>query len=498
MMLVPLLAILAQSTASPGVVVLPSSKGTAVVAKSCRVAAGSLSGQGAVLPPGVDGRRIRTFAQVAALRQATPAGQFVLIEGGDLSRQKVGAVDLSAVCFRGTNLTNTIWTGTKGLGIGFINVDLSGARFDKVVFDSVLFRNSTLANANASGARFVFGQLDGGWNTSLANLNLDNAQMIGFRFICGVTATDGCAFDRKRITMRGTDLSGASLTSFSFWDTVFDGAKLNQTEIGLDQVTQFGGAGVSGPIIVRSGRKAVSFTPTSFADLRTKLASATDECTSPTTSLLRLVCAASPADLLRLYRDVDVLYRGSAVDGAKPPAGQQPYLAALEKCVKQAEPAASDCARKEMTERRENLVVEAVRVQPLEKGSRALYVSNDTPFVAASARTPELSLLLAASTSSYMLVRKDKSRAPNIRASASDAAGNRCAAFDSTKDKSANGLALRIWATGADFKVNATDRESSAGGRSNQCTANTQSGPLIRIPVSDADFDQLWATAENG
>jgi uncharacterized protein YjbI with pentapeptide repeats len=497
MLLMPILTMIAQASAPSSVVVLPSAQNVQIVAKSCRVASGSLSGQGAVLPPAVDGRRIRTFAQVAALRKATPAGQFVVIEGGDLSRQRVGAVDLSAVCFRGTRLVNTIWTGTKGLGIGFINVDLSGARFDKVVFDSILFRNSTLANVNASGARFAFGQLDGGWNTSLADLNLDNAQMIGFRFICGVTASDGCAFDRKRITMRGTDLSGASLTSFSFWDAVFDGTKLNQTEIGLDQVTQFSGASISGPIIVRSGYKTVNFTPSDFYELRSKLASATDECASPSTPLLKLVCASQPADMLRLHRDIEVLYRGSVADGVKPPAAQQSYLAALEGCVTLPETEASNCARKEMSERRDNLIVEMLRAQPLEKGSRALYVSNDTPFVAASALNPALAPLLAASTSSYMLVRKDKARVLNIRASASDATGNKCAVFDSTKDKPANALVLRIWAKGADFKVNMTDRQNSAD-RSNQCTANTQSGPLIRIPISDADFDQLWTSTENG
>jgi len=93
-----------------------------------------------------------------------------VIEGGDLSRQNVGAADLSGVCFRGTKLVNTVWTRTKGLGIGFIDADLTGARFDQVVFDSVLFRNATLASVNASGARLVFGQLDGGWNASMANL----------------------------------------------------------------------------------------------------------------------------------------------------------------------------------------------------------------------------------------------------------------------------------------------------------------------------------------
>jgi uncharacterized protein YjbI with pentapeptide repeats len=493
-MLLALALVLAAQAAAPAkVIIVPATTSTQVVARSCRVGAGRVDGSDSVLPPAIDGRRFRTFAAIAALRKAAPAGQIIVIEGGDLSQQKVGAVDLSGVCFRGTRLVNTVWTGTKGLGIGFISADLNGARFDRVVFDSVLFRNTTLANVNASGARLVFGQLDGGWNTSMANLNFDNAQMIGFRFICGVTATDGCPFDRKRISMRGTDLSEAKLSSFAFWDTAFNGAKLNRTEISLDQVTQFDGATISGPMIIRIGRKASAIAPADFITLLNKVtAAAPDSCASPPTPLLRVVCASSSGDLVRLQRDVDALYRGSVADSTKPSPAQQSYQAALDSCVTKGETAARECIAKEMNERRDILIAEMLREKPLERGGRALYVSNDTPFVNVGSDAPSLAPLFAASAPSYMLVRKEKGRPLNIRAATSDSAGNRCPVFDNTKAKSAGGLAMRIWATGADFKVEGADRQS------NQCSANAKSGPLIRIPVSDADFDTLWATAEAG
>lgn len=490
------LVLAAQGTAPANAVIIPAQSGAPTVARSCRFGAGLVDGTGSVLPPALDGRKFRTFAAVAALRKAAPVGQIIVIEGGDLSGQRVGAVDLSGVCFRGTRLVNTVWTGTKGLGIGFINADLTGARFDKVAFDSVLFRNTTLANVNAVGARLVFGQLDGGWSASMANLNLDNAQMIGFRFICGISATDGCPFDRKRISMQGTDLSEAKLSSFAFWDTIFNGAKLNRTEISFDQVTQFDGAAIGGPLIIRAGRKTSAITPADFLALRTKVKSASaDSCASPATPLLRMVCASSPGDLTRLHRDVDALYRGSVADAAKPTPAQQSYQAALDGCIAKGEATARNCLAKEMNERREILIAETLREKPLERGGRALYVSNDTPFIGVGSDTPALAPLFAASAQSYMLVRKDKGRALNIRAATSDTAGNRCPVFDNTKAKSAGGLTMRIWATGADFKTEEANRQNQSA---SQCSARVESGPLVRIPVSDADFDALWATAEAG
>ena len=476
---------------------IPSS--TAPAPRSCRFAAGAVDGSGAQLPPAIDGRKFRTFAQIVALRNATPTGRLLLIEGGDLSRQKVGAVDLSAVCFRGTRLVNTVWIGTKGLGIGFINADLTGARFDSVVFDSVLFRNTTLANANASGARFVFGQLDGGWNASLANLNLDNARMIGFRFICGVSAADGCPFDRKKISMRGTDLSEAKLSSFSFWDSAFAGAKLNQTEIGLDQLTQFVDATVAGPVTIRNNGRSVTFGAAEFNSVRAtmiNIASTTDDCGAAAPPLRRAICAAPTGDLVRLQRDIDSLYQRSSTDSAKLSPAHKTYLAALEGCVSRDPSGAGDCLRNTMTERREGLIVDILRTQPLERGGRALYISNDTPFIGASNGNPLMAQLLVASTPSYMLVRKEKGKTLSVRALGVEASGNRCAAFDSSKSKSASGIAMRIWASGADFKADSAT--ANAKREPGQCASNIQSGPLVRIPIREADFDILWAAAATG
>lgn len=490
------LVLAAQAATPANVVILPATNSAPVVARSCRFGAGFVDGSGSVLPPAIDGQKFRTFAAIAALRKTSPAGQLIVIEGGDLSRQKVGAVDLSGICFRGTRLANTIWTGTKGVGIGFIGADLTGARFDGVAFDSVLFRNTTLANVNAAGARLVFGQIDGGWNASMANLNLDNAQMIGFRFVCGITATDGCPFDRKRISLRGTDLREAKLSSFAFWDADFSGAKLNKTEISLDQITQFDGAEISGPLVIRAARKSSTILPVDFMALRTRMKTvAPDNCASPSAALFRLICASPSGDLIRLHRDIESLYSGSVAEGAKIAPAQQAYQATLEACAVKSEAAARECVAKEMNERRDALIAETLRAKPLERGGKALYVSNDTPHLTVGAETPALATLFAASASSYMLVRKDKGRSLNIRATTSDAAGNRCSVFDNTKSKSSGGLALRIWATGADFKVEDPDRQAQ---RSSQCSAKVESGPLIRIPVSDADFDLLWAAAENG
>lgn len=488
MSLISAIALMAQAASPSNVVVIPTANAVQPTARSCRFGVGQVDGTGSVLPPAMDGRKFRTFAAIVALRKAAPAGQLIVIEGGNLSGQKVGAVDLSGVCFRGTRLVNTIWTKTKGLGIGFINADLTGARFDQVSFDSVIFRNTALANVNASGARLVFGQLDGGWSPSMANLNLDNALMIGFRFICGVTATDGCPFDRKRISMRGTDLSEAKLSSFSFWDTAFNGAKFNKTEISLDQVTQFDGANITGPMLIRTGRKSAAVAPADFITLRSKvLGAAPDSCASPATPLLQMICTSN---LSRMHRDVDALYRGSVGDASKPSPAQKSYQSALESCAVKGE-TARDCLAKEINERRDILITEMLREKPLERGGKALYVSNDTPFVNIVGDVPALGPLMAGASSAYMLVRKDKGKSLSIRAATNDTAGNRCSVFDNTKARSAEGIAMRIWAGGADFKVEQNKRTAP-------CANNAQSGPLVRFPVSDSDFDTLWAAAEAG
>jgi uncharacterized protein YjbI with pentapeptide repeats len=496
MSVVSALILAAQTLAPNNVVIAPATNKAPVIARSCRFGAGLVDGRDSALPTAIEGKRFRNFAAIAAFRKASQVGQIIVIEGGDLSNQTVGAVDLSGVCFRGTRLVNTVWKGTKGLGIGFINADLTGARFDKVAFDSVLFRNTTLANVNAQGARLVFGQIDGGWNASMANLNLDNAQMIGFRFVCGITATDGCPFDRKQITMRGTDLSEAKLSSFAFWDTTFIDAKLNKTEISFDQISQFEGAKINGPLLVRAGRRTATISPFDFITLRTKMKTPiVDNCASPATPLLRVLCAPSPDELVRLHRDIEMLYRGSGASSTKFAAEQRIYLATLAACISNNEATARDCLTKEINERHDILIAEMLREKPLERGGKALYVSNDTPYVDVGGDTPALAPLFAASAQSYMLVRRDKGRSLNIRASTSDASGDRCTVFDSIKSKSTSGLALRIWATGADFKVGDDERKNQ---RSNQCPAKAQSGPLVRVPVSDTDFELLWDATETG
>lgn len=482
------LILAAQASAPANVVIVPATNTTPVAARSCRFGAGLVDGSGSVLPPAIDGRKFRTFAAIAALRRAAPVGQIIVIEGGDLSRQKVGAVDLSGICFRGTRLVDTVWTATKGLGIGFISADLTGARFDQVVFDSVLFRNTTLANVNASGARLVFGQLDGGWNASIANLNLDNAQMIGFRFICGSSANDGCAFDRKQISMRGTNLSEAKLSSFAFWDTVFAGATLNRTEIGLDQLTLFNPDNIKGPLLIRHGAKSITLSQSDYTALRAKLAVGEgDLCRAAETALLKLVCGSASTDLLRLHRDIDALHARATT--IVKPADQKAYQAKLEACATREPAAANDCARDEMARWRDSLITSVQQFLPLERNSRALFVSNDTAYVATDMAA--LAPLLAGAASSYVLARSDaKGKLLDVRAVANNASGSRCIHADSIKrGQQIEGFALRVWSGGADFSKTAGTETGT------HCPATIQSGPLMRIPVSDVDFDALWASA---
>jgi uncharacterized protein YjbI with pentapeptide repeats len=508
-------------------------------AGSCLEAAGSLGSNAIQSVKTIDGKTLKDVSDIRSLRAKARDNLAIVINGGDFSGKKFGNDNFSNICFLGTNLANTRWSKSRADGAGFIGANLSGAVFDRVSMEHVLFRNTNLTRTDASGAKLSYGQLDGGWDTSMAGLRLENAQMIGFRFQCGTSASDGCSFDRKQINLRGANLTDASLASFTVWDANLVDVILNNTEISLDQIPQYADANITGPMIVRATNKRVTVSPDAFRLAMTALSggNAPDtECSNPDKPLLKIFCQTGQSEL-RAYRDdVDRLYASTSVttrsDGTiitviAPGKEQEKYLNALRKCALKEEDAATLCITDKMTKRRAVLVAALTAKSPLEADARALFVNVQTPLVQAvarDARLASLTPLLVDAAPAFLLAYRDDDNALNARGTSQALGGAACtysfapvAAKTSRKAKS-TGPTFAAWSSGAEFavqpyqkvkrkKVKKT-RKNKKGKRITTtstvlqaidlpsgpgCAATMRSGPLVRLPILDDDFDRLWA-----
>jgi uncharacterized protein YjbI with pentapeptide repeats len=494
---------------------------------SCRAAAGALSSAGPA--QGVDGTTLKNVSDIKSLRSKARDGRLIIIEGGDFTGQKFGSDNFSNICFRGTKLINTRWSKARAQGIGFINADLTGASFDRVWMDYVLFRNTAMARLDATGTRMTYGQLDGGWDPSMASLKLDNAQMQGFRFACGTTSADGCSFDRKQISLRGANLTGASVASFSLWDSSLEDARLDQTEISVDQITQFADAVVAGPVLVRLESRRVTLPADSFKTASRALGAnkgQIDECTTSDTPLVQLLCQAGQSSLRAARNDIERLYQisigqrrdvGGQIIVQAPNAIHLRYQKALKKCLLKGDEMAVPCLSTVMSKRRAMLVTQLVKAQPLESDGRAIYVSAQTPLADAVARDVKLAGLtpLLVDLSPHVLFAfRDDDEKLLARGVGLNSAGGRCqtsfaAAPAKASRKKLFGPTFAAWATGAEFTMGTPaqprkkPRKPKKGEvvqpvvqASPSCRDMIYSGPLVRVPISEDDFDRLWLSQQ--
>jgi uncharacterized protein YjbI with pentapeptide repeats len=512
----------------------------AAPANSCIASAGPLKGRGPQTVP-IDGATLKEASDIKSLRSKAKDGRLIVIAGGDFSGQKFGSDNFSNICFIGTKLANTRWSKTRAAGVGFINADLSGATFDRVQMDYVLLRNTILARTDASGTQMSYGQFDGGWEPSIAGLRLENANMTGFKFVCGVTSQDGCAFDRKQISMRGANLRGGSIHSFSIWDASLDDVQLNNTEISLDQITQFSGANVTGPVLIRADNKRVALAPDAFrlaAGVISVAKTNDTECNNPDTALSQIFCRAGYADLRAFRDDVNRLYEaslpktivanqagtGSSIIVSGGGKIQNRYLQTMKRCsLKEDEQALVTCLQLTMTKRRDMLVAELMTKQPLEGEARALYVSAQTPLIQTvmrDARLAGLTPLLVDSSPNLLLAYRDENMQLVARGYAASSEGDRCPATFSQaplgkKKRSRRGTigpSFAAWSSGAEFtlgqpaqpvkkkrkprkkKGQAVAAAAPVVAAPIGCAAVIKSGPLVRVPISEDDFDKLWVT----
>ncbi|MGL5837620.1 MAG: pentapeptide repeat-containing protein [Sphingorhabdus sp.] len=498
------------------------------VDNSCLAALGTLGSTPNAAIRVVDGTTLKGPSDVRALRSKAKDGAPIIIRGGDFAGKKFGDDNFSNLCFDGTNLLGTRWSKSKADGAAFVNVNLTAAIFDRASLRGALFRNSLLTRMDASGANLAYGQFDGGWDPSIEGMRLENAQMTGFRFVCGSTAADGCSFNRKQISLRGANLTGAKLGSFSLWDANLVDVILNNTEIALDQIPQYANANVQGPVLITSGSRQATILPNAFQLAVSAFgapAKPDTECNSPATPLSQIFCQAGRS-ALRAYRDdVDRLYQntvsrprpdGSNIVVTAPNREQEKYLSAMRKCALREETKALACLSDRMAKRRAALVSMLAKSNPLEPNVRALFVNVETPMLQAIARDVRLAgltPLLIGSAPTFLLAYHDENNRLTARGVSQSLDGARCVygfaplvARKSRKTKTA-GTGFTAWASGAEFGLQSKRKvkkkrskrartaaiEPENSSLKPGCPSTVQSGPLIRVPLSEDVFDTLWA-----
>ncbi len=451
----------------------------------------------------IDGKKLKKSSEISKLRKSTAAGQTLLIDGGNFSGQSFKG-NFPNICFRGSDLTGTRWTKANAPGVGFVSTNLSSARLDRATLDNVLFRNATLVGANARASRMSNGQLDGGWDASVERLDLSNASMRGFRFVCGETALDGCPFNRSGLKLENADLSGARIHSFGLLGASLKGVVVNKTEIGLDHIGQLTNVVIAGPIIVRSDRQSVQLNVEQFDALRSAAYSteaAPANCQKQETRLRELICNPARPELAQMERENQRLYATMVPGAMLTSPAQHTFLENVSACTSLNDDEASECIKVEFEARREVLINQLIARKPLKENETALYVSQSAPFlrvaVGNSAVRP-IAPILADTSRAYLLVKVDDQGNEDALAVGTDAAGNRCVANHFRSEARATAprrsLTARIWATGADYvtyagRMNATLRYARP------CPAEFDSGPLVRIAVNPADFEKLFAAA---
>lgn len=208
----------------------------------------------------IDGSKLRRARELERIRRTTKAGT-IFVSGGSFVGQDFRKARLYDMCFFDADFSQTDWTGFAGSGLGFVDVDLTGAKMANSRMPYLLLRDSTLRLVEARGASWQNGQIDGGWKGSLQRLDLTDADLTGFRIVCGTSAADGCPTDRDGMSLAGANLRRASFHSFFWPDIDLTGARIDQTELGLEHLSALEGALLVGPVVLRSPRRAIMLFP---------------------------------------------------------------------------------------------------------------------------------------------------------------------------------------------------------------------------------------------
>ncbi|MEH6758286.1 MAG: hypothetical protein V7676_12380 [Parasphingorhabdus sp.] len=374
---------------------------------------GSVDGERAGEPMRTyDGSKITSPEQLAGYSQAA-GDRTILIEGGNFSAWNFTGVKLSNICFVESDLSQSNWSGMTAPGLGFIKSNVEAANMSDAKMSDILIRSSVFARVDAIGTDWTSGKLDGGWDGDVEGLNIDGADLTGFKFDCGITVSDGCPLTRNGISARGAKLAFADISSFGFYDADMTGAILNQTVISPRQLIDFKDASNMGAVFLSGGDKKVMVLPETWAVLMASAlgAKADDvpsfDCAKAGTKIEKEICGPYNSSIRQSDRQMGVLYKAARKQGTDVLASQKTWLKQRNACAAQEYPA--DCLYQAYDRRVGKLIGMLGEPAWLKSGEEALFVEEVLPLTAdiiqSQSYTQLVPMLVAASRSSVLIKR---------------------------------------------------------------------------------------------
>lgn len=478
---------------------------------SCLMRAGTVAGQGSTLPISLPGINFKRSHAIEKLRKKTKDGRTIVIEGGDFTDYDFRKAKLDNVCFRGTKLANTDWTGATSTGMGFIDSDLSGSVFTGAILRSVLFRTTTLANVDATAADFSGGRLDGGWNASLKGWKLDLAKLNGFRFNCGTSAVDGCPFDRQGISARNTDFSGVQFNGFSLWGTAMDGALFDGAEMAIEDVGQIVGAAEPNVLTVRHrGMSTLVDGPVAFAlaGALTTPGSLANKCASPANPLEAAFCEDKSGQLLAFDSDIARMVSGGAAEKRKAVVA---FETGRDACLAQTVENHVLCLSRIYRARRAGLLATSSPMTWMKKAGRILFVRNELALASGATLQPSwpgVAQVIVRLSPSFLLVRVEGGRRMTVRGLATGAGTAMCSVNATTTPQGngnfmapgptigrKRGAATPLFRVVGEQAIFATAQEDMTNpNRAPVCNGAATFATMRRLPIDPMTFESLWTT----
>lgn len=375
---------------------LPAQAANELAAPSCRAAYGDIwaDGKNAVPKREIDGSSIKTASDFMRMTGTREAG-LKIVKGGDFSGWDFSGIPLANVCFEDSKLAGANFSDVRARAIGFIESDLSGSDMRGAQMPAILFRNVNLTHVEAQGADFSGGHFDGGWfDGSVAGWNIDGANMSGFTFDCGITLSDGCPVYQggDPLSANRADFTEAQLHSFSLFHVELQGAILDRTIIGPDQLPELRGADIRGDIIFKGGDTDVHITPDEMtilleknADQEVITSNPSFDCSDAQSKVEEEICGEYGDGLRLADRDIAALYKQAKAVNPSVKSSQIRWLKQRNRC--NAEEYAIQCIQDSYGERKGQLLGMLGESQWLAPGEEALFIDDVLPLPAEFAQS---------------------------------------------------------------------------------------------------------------
>ncbi|PXW75249.1 pentapeptide repeat protein [Blastomonas natatoria] len=363
----------------------------------------------------IDGTKLGAPAQlIKAVRQNT------VIRGGNFAGWDFRRLSLTNVCFVEADLQRSLWDEARAPGIGFIQSNLAGASLIGIQAPGILLRDANLSDVQATKADFSDGKLEGGWfDGSIDGLVLDNANLSGFDFSCGITLSDGCPLhgSDKPISARGADLTRAKLSTFhryGLFDIELDGAVLDRTEISPAQLASLKGLLISHPLVLVGGAMRIELTAAEAQALADDVAIADPavkdpsfDCSTANSAAEKTICLQDSRDLADADRLLARTFAQARKKDSQLVAGQREWLKQRDACMGKEFP--TDCLRSAYADRQGQLLGALGERDWLKPGEAALFIDDELPVSDSMRQTAlfaRLAPLLAQASMGYVHVER--------------------------------------------------------------------------------------------